>query len=190
MRASFRASILGELRACLLSLCVQLSFLGSNSGRPILPPMSSPTQSLPLIRLIILSVASLTICRANSPAVENSLVPQETPSAPAVRHTDWRKTLQAEFKYTQTSMPNPSVPAEAMSETPTNPDVVALPKYVVRDAAPDYRELEKAFRSQSQVTENVMMKKLGIGEHVVNFRHFSMGCYTIFFIPVSAGISW
>jgi hypothetical protein len=151
--------------------------------------MFSRAQSLPLIRLIILIVTSLTICRANPKEGANFLVPPDNQGAPAVHHTDWRKTLQVEFKYTPTAPPDPAIPPEALIETPANPDVVVLPKYVVRETASDYHELEKALHS-SMKSENKVLKKLGIGPHEVKFRHFSMGCYTLFFIPVAGGLRW
>ena len=153
-------------------------------------PMSSQAQSLLLIRLAMFTVASLAICRADPKADENGPVLPETENAPTVRHSDWRKAFHADFKYIPRTAANPAIAPEATLEKPASSDIVVLPKFVVRDAAPNYRELEKAMRSQSQVTENVMVKRLGIGKHVVNFRHFSVGCYTIFFIPVAGGISW
>lgn len=134
-------------------------------------------------------MASLAICRADPKAVENILVTQETDNTAEVSQMDWHKALHSEFKYTPTTPPIPAVLSEAISETPAKLDVVVLPKYVVRGATPRYREFENAMRSSNKDADKVM-EKLGIGVHAVKFRHFSFGCATIFFIPVSLGMSW
>ena len=146
-------------------------------------------QSLQKICLAMFTVASLTICRADPKAVENVPVLQENENTPAVRHTDWRNALHVEFKYIPSTPANPAVAPDATPEIPADSEVVVLPKYVVRDAAPDYRELEKSMRPPSMGADKVM-EKLGIGVHEVKFRHFSIGCATIFFLPVSLGLSW
>ena len=121
---------------------------------------SSQVQSLLLIRLAMFTVASLAICRGDPKPVENGPVLQEIENAPTVRHSDWRKVFHAEFKYIPSTPADPAVAPEATPETPASPDVVVLPKFVVRDAAPDYRELEKAMRSWSKGA-NKVLKKLG-----------------------------
>ena len=124
------------------------------------------------------------------------MVAPDAQTAPAVHHTDWRKVIHAEFSATLAPPTDPAVPSEvgpeslATSETPVDPDTLVLSKFVVRGPAPNFRELEKDLRAQRMNVENVAMKKLGIGQHEAKFRHFSMGCYTIFFIPVVVGISW
>ena len=121
---------------------------------------SSQVQSLLLIRLAMFTVASLAICRADPKAVENGPVLPETENAPTVRHSDWRKAFHADFKYIPRTAANPAIAPEATLEKPASSDIVVLPKFVVRDAAPDYRELEKAMRSWSKGA-NKVLKKLG-----------------------------
>jgi hypothetical protein len=153
--------------------------------------MTSRAQSLPLIRLTILTVASLTICRADPKAAESLLVPQETQSTTAVRHIDWRKALNAEFKYTPATPPDPAVPPEAIPETPANPDVVVLPKYVVRDAPRRYRELERVIRDEEEdARSEALNRKFGIRTYVFKYRKVIFGYKTLFFIPVGFGAAW
>ena len=153
--------------------------------------MTSRAQSLPLIRLTILTVASLTTCRADPKAAESSLVPQETQSATAVRHIDWRKALNAEFKYTPATPPDPAVLPEAVRETPANPDVVVLPKYVVRDAPRGYRELERVIRNEEEdARSEAFNRRFGIRTHVFKYKNVIFGYNTLFFIPVAFGAAW
>ena len=153
--------------------------------------MTSRAQSLPLILLTILAVASLTICRADPKVAESSLVTQETQSTTAVRHIDWRKALNAEFKYTPTTPPDPAVPSEAIPETPADPDVVVMPKYVVRDAPRVYRELERVFRDEEEnARSEALNRKFGIRTHVFKYKNVIFGYKTLFFIPVAFGAAW
>jgi len=153
--------------------------------------MTSRAQSLPLIRLTVLTVASLTICRADPKTTESLLVPQETQSTTAVRHIDWRKALNTEFKYTPATPPDLAVPSEAIPETPANSDVVVLPKYVVRDAPRRYRELERVIRDEEEDARSESInKKFGIRTHAFKYKNVMFGYRTLFFIPVAFGAAW
>lgn len=151
--------------------------------------MFSQDQALRRIRLLIAMRVTLTICRADPEAVEKLLIPQEIRSARVVHSTDWRKAVQAEFKYTPPTSSQSSVAVEDIRETPVDDKIVVLEKFVVRDAATDYRELEKVTRPPRKGA-NKVMKKLGIGVHEVKFRDFTFGAATIFYLPVAVGISW
>ena len=159
---------------------------------PILPQMFSHAQTLPQIRLILLLAASLTICRADPKAVENQHVLQAIENAPVIRHTDWRKALHAELKYTPTAPPDPAVvPPEVVRETPANPDVVVLPRYVVRDAAPRFRELERVIRNEEEnARAETLCRKLGISTHAFKYKNVIFGYKTLFYIPISFGAAW
>ena len=152
----------------------------------------SKSRTLLMIRLVMLTVASLTICRADHKAVENPPFIQEIESAPVVRHTDWRKALHTEFKFTPTALPEPAVvPPEVVRETPVNPDVVVLPKYVVRDAAPRFRELERVIRNEEEnARAETLCRKLGICTHAFKYKNVIFGYKTLFFIPMSFGAAW
>ena len=141
--------------------------------------------------LIVLMVASLTICRADPKSVENLPVLQEIENAPTARHTDWRKVLHAELKFTPTSPPDPEVAPEVNYETPANPDVVVLPKYVVRDAALNFRELERVIRNDDDnARSEALNHKLGIRTHAFKYKKVMYGYKTLFFIPVAFGAAW
>jgi hypothetical protein len=151
----------------------------------------SQAQTLLIIRLAMVTVASLTICRADPKVVENMPSLQEIIKAPAIHHSDWRKALHAEFKYTPTTLSDSPAPPEVIYETPANPDVVVLPKYVVRDAAPGFRELERVIRNEEEnARSETLCRKLGISIHAFKYKNVIFGYKTLFFIPMSFGAAW
>ena len=136
-------------------------------------------------------VASLTICRADPKAVENPPVLQEIENASVVRQNHWRQALHAEFKYTPATPPDPAVPPEAVRATPANPDVVVMPKYVVRDTARSYRELAKVIRDEEEdARSEALNRKFGVRTHVFKYKKVIFGYRTLFFIPVAFGAAW
>ena len=154
--------------------------------------MYSQVQTVLLLRLAILMAVAGAVARADQKADEAIAVRQEPVGAPTIRHTDWRKELHTEFKFAPANPAAPgdaAVPAPLVTETETNPEVVVLPKYEIKDRAPDYRELAQANRAPDKREESIK-QKLGIGVHEHKFRHFSVGYATIFFIPVAFGFSW
>jgi hypothetical protein len=154
--------------------------------------MSSQAQTVLLLRLAILMAGACTVGRAEQKADEKPAVHQEAEEAPTIRHTDWREALHTEFKFTPATPPAPgdaAVPPPPVTETETNPEVVVLPKFEIKDNSPDYRELAQAQRPHDKRAET-LRDRLGIGVHEHKFRHFSFGYATIFYIPVAFGFSW
>jgi hypothetical protein len=153
--------------------------------------MCHQVQSSKLLCLAIFSVASLAICRADPKTVESRSAHQEIDSGPLVRRSDWRKALHAEFKYAPAKQRNSAVPTGAPRETPTSPDIVVLPKYVVRDSAPGFRELERVLRDEEEdARSETINQKLGIRTHTFTYKNDILGYKTLFFVPIAFGAAW
>ena len=171
--------------------------LGLKESTPLL--MSLLAHPVIVIWLVLLSFGLGVDCRADSGPVERGAVFPAPPVELARPHSEWRNVLRAEFKYTTAIPADPAgalpLPAAPALELSVASEIVVLPRFVVHEDTSSLRALDKDIRAgvasaTEAAKQETVGKKLGIGLHEFKFKHVSFGCFTIFYIPIAAGMSW
>jgi len=148
-------------------------------------------------RLALIMLISLAICHAEPNSVKLPSVRHAPNLETGARPSDWRNSLQSEFKYVPTTKVASDVRPQSIPNALEDPDILVLPTFQVLDQTPHFRRLEKAIKSEEiSARENkkveAISRKLGIAQHVYRGRHWGVGYVSVFYIPVFAGFgaSW
>lgn len=176
-----------------MSVCLVLRY--TNSELVLKPSISTVLQPLLMRSLSILVAITLLVnCRAEAdPKLETLLPNSKSDENIIVPHrTNWRDVLRSEYS----SQPITSVIRASSPEyTPqeSNSEVVVLEPLVIteRRFKSNFRELDKIIRDdESTARTEAKLRKIGIASNTFKLKHSVLNCSTIFFIPVSFGISF
>ena len=122
-----------------------------------------------------------------------NVLAQESDAAFVRPNSDWRKALNAEYKFAGTASDLPAFSLPQLPElfTPADMTVTRLPAFIVREPKIDFVSLHSLLRQSEDNAKNAeIASKLGTGVHEIRGKHVSLVAVTIFYIPIQFGVKW